>query len=126
MNNIHGARINMDVPVRKGSGFVGQHGADFLKFNDIWSQVVDLRAGPDGSIYMIDWYDKNQCHLNTIESHDRSNGRIYKVSYGDRKIAKVDLQRLSDEDLVTQLIVPNSWYSRNVQRILQERAQIND
>ena len=32
MNNIHGARINMDVPVRKGSGFVGQQGAIVLLF----------------------------------------------------------------------------------------------
>jgi putative membrane-bound dehydrogenase-like protein len=122
MNNIHGARINMDIPERKGSGFVGKHGADFLKFNDKWSQVVDLRAGPDGSIYMIDWYDKNQCHLNTIESHDRSNGRIYKVSYGDKKAEKVDLQKLSDEELVKLLASKNAWQARHAQRVLQERA----
>ncbi len=121
MNNIHGARINMDVPVRKGSGFVGQHGADFLKFNDLWSQVVDLRAGPDGSIYMIDWYDKNQCHLNAMEAHDRSNGRIYKVSYGNKKAEKVDLQKLSDGELVKLLASKNAWHARHAQRILQER-----
>jgi len=122
MNNIHGARINMDVPVRKGSGFVGQHGADFLKFNDPWSQVVDLRAGPDGSIYMIDWYDKNQCHLNAIEAHDRSNGRIYKVNYGDKKAEKVDLAKLTDRELVSELRSKNSWRAQHAQRILQERA----
>jgi putative membrane-bound dehydrogenase-like protein len=122
MNNIHGARINMDTPERAGSGFVGKHGADFLKFNDIWSQVVDLRAGPDGSIYMIDWYDKNQCHLNTIESHDRSNGRIYKVCYGEKKSEKVDLQKLSDEELVKLLASKNAWHARHAQRALQERS----
>ncbi len=121
MNNIHGARINMDIPERKGSGFVGKHGADFIKFNDKWSQVIDLRSGPDGSVYMIDWYDKNQCHLNTIESHDRSNGRIYKVSYGDAK-RKVDLTKATDEQLVACLKLQNSWHARHAQRILQERA----
>lgn len=120
MNNIHGARINMDIPERKGSGFAGKHGADFLKFNDKWSQVVDLRGGPDGSIYMIDWYDKNQCHLNTIESHDRSNGRIYKVSYGDAKW-KVDLTKATDEVLVSYLKLKNNWMAQHAQRILQER-----
>jgi putative membrane-bound dehydrogenase-like protein len=125
MNNIHGARINMDVPVRKGSGFVGQHGADFLKFNDVWSQVVDLRAGPDGSIYMIDWYDKNQCHLNAIEAHDRSNGRIYKISYGDKQAEKVDLQKMSDEELVKLLASKNGWHAQHAQRILQERYFVN-
>jgi putative heme-binding domain-containing protein len=32
-------------------------------------------------MYMIDWYDKNQCHRVEPEAHDRSNGRIFKVSY---------------------------------------------
>ncbi|HTD67714.1 MAG TPA: PVC-type heme-binding CxxCH protein, partial [Candidatus Limnocylindria bacterium] len=126
MNNIHGARINMDIPERKGSGFVGKHGADFLKFNDKWSQVVDLRAGPDGSIYMIDWYDKNQCHLNTPESHDRSNGRIYKVSYGDRKAEKVDLATLNDGALMMLMVSKNAWQARHAQRILQERGAKGD
>ncbi|HEY0548605.1 MAG TPA: PVC-type heme-binding CxxCH protein [Verrucomicrobiae bacterium] len=128
MNNIHGARINMDIPERAGSGFVGRHGADFLKFNDKWSQVVDLRAGPDGSIYMIDWYDKNQCHLNTIESHDRSNGRIYNISYNDGgpkskgfRSTGVDLQKWNDEDLVKLLGNKDAWHARHAQRILQER-----
>ena len=29
---------------------------------------------------MIDWYDKNQCHHNDVNGHDRTNGRIFKVS----------------------------------------------
>jgi putative membrane-bound dehydrogenase-like protein len=122
MNNIHGARINMDIPERKGSGFVGKHGADFLKFNDKWSQVVDLRAGPDGSIYMIDWYDKNQCHLNTIESHDRSNGRIYNVRYGNTNVRFGNVLGMSDETLVQAQMHLNDWHARHGRRVLQERA----
>lgn len=121
MNNIHGQRINMDSPERKGSGFVGRHGADFLNFNDKWSQVVDLRSGADGSVFMIDWYDKNQCHLNTIESHDRSNGRIFKIAYGNKKSRPEDLQKLENDDLVKLLASKNSWHARHAQRILQER-----
>ena len=48
MNNIHGARINMDVLDPKGSGYVGKHGADFLLFNDVWSQIVNLQYDQDG------------------------------------------------------------------------------
>jgi hypothetical protein len=122
MNNIHGQRINMDLVERKGSGFVGKHGADFVNFNDKWSQVIDLRTGPDGSIFLIDWYDKNQCHHNDVNGHDRANGRIFKVSYGETKPVKVDLQKLSDEELVKLLASRNSWHARHAQRILQERA----
>ena len=60
MNNIHGARLNRDTLKPQGSGFVGSHAPDFLFANDRWSQVVSLKYGPDGSMFMIDWYDKNQ------------------------------------------------------------------
>jgi putative membrane-bound dehydrogenase-like protein len=125
MNNIHGQRINMDIPEHKGSGFMGKHGTDFINFNDKWSQVIDLRTGPDGSVFMIDWYDKNQCHLNTPESHDRSNGRIFKISYGNKKTSPIDLQKLKDDELVKLLASKNSWHARHAQRILQERHFVN-
>ena len=125
MNNIHGARINMDIPERAGSGFVGKHGADFINFNDRWSQILNLLTGPDGSVFMIDWYDKNQCHHGNAAGHDRSNGRIFKVSFGEAKAVKVDLQKLSDEDLVKLLPSKNSWHARHAQRILQERHFVN-
>ena len=122
MNNIHGQRINMDIPEHKGSGFVGKHGTDFINFNDKWSQVIDLRTGPDGSVFMIDWYDKNQCHLNTPESHDRSNGRIFKISYGESASKSVDVAKLNDSELLTAQLHPNNWHARHARRVLQERA----
>ena len=123
MNNIHGARINMDIPERAGSGFVAHHGADFINFNDKWSQILNLRSGPDGAVYLIDWYDKNECHHNDVNGHDRSNGRIFKVSYGETKFEKVDLQKKSDEDLIQLAIDRNDWSGRHARRILQERSQ---
>jgi len=122
MNNIHGQRINQDEPVRKGSGFVGKHNPDFLFFNDRWSQVLNLMYDHDGSVYMIDWYDKNQCHHNNEAGHDRSNGRIFKVAYNQQKVSKVDLQTASDIELVSNLKHKNEWYARHSKRILQERG----
>ncbi len=122
MNNIHGQRINMDVPERKGSGFVGKHGADFANFNDKWSQIIDLRTGPDGSVFMIDWYDKNQCHHNDMNGHDRSNGRIFKIVYGDTKWTPVDLAKLNDKELVAWQMSSNDWVARHARRLLQERG----
>src|SRR5215471_9845439 len=100
MNNIHGACINMDVPERQGSGFVGHHAPNFIEFNDVWSQIINLEEGPDGAVYMIDWYDKNQCHHNDPNGHDRTNGRIFKIAYGETKWAPVDLQKKSDDELI--------------------------
>jgi putative membrane-bound dehydrogenase-like protein len=122
IGNIHGQRINTDVPERKGSGYVGRHAPDFINFNDKWSQVLNLLSGPDGGVFMIDWYDKNQCHHNDVNGHDRSNGRIFKVTHGDTKFAKVDLQKLNDSELIGLLTHANSWHHRHAARILQERA----
>ena len=100
MNNIHGARLNRDMLKPSGSGFVGSHAPDFLLANDSWSQIVNLEYGPDGGVFMIDWYDKNQCHHNDVNVHDRTNGRIFKVSYGEAKKGPRDLAKLSDQELV--------------------------
>ena len=123
MNNIHGACINMDVPERQGSGFVGHHAPNFIDFNDQWSQVLNLLYDQNGSVYMIDWYDKNQCHHNNPEGHDRTNGRLFKIVYGDTKWTPVNLERLSDEELVKLVPSKNEWMSRHARRILQERFE---
>jgi putative membrane-bound dehydrogenase-like protein len=74
---VHGA----DDPRSPTTGFVASHGPDFILTNDLWSQIINLQYGPDGNVYMIDWYDKNQCHRVERDAHDRANGRIFKVSY---------------------------------------------
>lgn len=122
MNNIHGQRINMDIPIRQGSGYIGKHGVDFLNFNDRWSQVLNLLYDQDGSVFMIDWYDKNQCHHNNTDGHDRANGRIFKVVYNQAKVTRLDLHLKSDLELVELQLHPNDWYVRQSRRILQERG----
>jgi len=122
MNNIHGQRINMDIPRREGSGYVASHGPDFINFNDRWSQILNLLSDQDGSVYMIDWYDKNQCHHNNVDGHDRSNGRIFKIVYNNQKTTRVDLQSKSDEELVQLQLHKNEWYVRHARRISQERG----
>jgi putative membrane-bound dehydrogenase-like protein len=122
MNNIHGARINEDTLERQGSGFVGHHAPDFILFNDSWSQIVNLQYDQDGSVYMIDWYDKNQCHNNNPDVHDRTNGRIFKFTYGDTRTTQVDLQKKSDAELVGLLLNQHEWLGRHARRVLEERA----
>jgi putative membrane-bound dehydrogenase-like protein len=123
MGNIHGRRLNVDIPVPKGSGYVAKHGKDFLLANDAWARFINLRYGPDGNVYLIDWYDKQACHRKEPEIWDRTNGRVFKVSYkGAKPVAGVDLRKATDEELVTYQLHENDWYVRHARRILQERA----
>ena len=122
MNNIHGARTNMDRLERSGSGYAATHGPDFLKANDSWSQMINFRYGPDGSVHVIDWYDKNQCHSSNPEVHDQTLGRIFKISHTGDTWVQVDLAKLSSEELVQMQLHRNDWYVRHARRILQERG----
>ncbi len=122
MGNIHGQRLNVDIPERLGSGFVGKHGKDFLNFNDTWSQTLNQTYDQDGSVYIIDWYDKNQCHHGREDGHDRSNGRVYKIVYNNQKVTKTDLAKKSDDDLAKLVASKNEFLSRHSRRLLQERG----
>src|SRR5262245_21670551 len=127
MGNVHGKRINMDMLRPNGSGYTASHGKDFLLANDMWAMFINLKYGPDGNVYLIDWYDKQACHRNEPEIWDRTNGRIYKVSYrGTKPLAAVDLQMCTDEELVTYQSHANEWYVRHARRILQERRDTTD
>ena len=50
-----------------GRGLFGRaRGLTFLLTGDIASQILNLRYGPDGNVYVIDWYDTNACHHGTM------------------------------------------------------------
>jgi putative heme-binding domain-containing protein len=122
MANIHGNRFNNDRLVPTGSGYVGTHAPDPILMNDRWSRLINLKYGPDGSVYAIDWYDKQACHMQNPEIWDRTNGRIYKFIYKDQPAVKVDLASKSDEELADLMLSKNDWYVRHARRLLQERA----
>ncbi|MEX0646387.1 MAG: PVC-type heme-binding CxxCH protein [Balneolaceae bacterium] len=126
MNNIHGYRVNVDHLERKGSGYVGIHGDDFLLTNDAWSQWLNFRYGPDGSVFVIDWYDKNQCHSPNPDVHDKTLGRIFKISHEQDKWVQVDLSEYSNEELVELQLHENDWYVRQARLLLQERGPDED
>jgi putative membrane-bound dehydrogenase-like protein len=122
MNNIHGQRLNQDLLARQGSGYSGNRAPDFCLARDRWSQILNIQCGPDGSAYMIDWYDANACHHRETNGHDRTNGRIFRIAYNDAKPVKVDLRKLSDDQLVELQLNSNDWYVRHARRLLQERG----
>jgi len=119
-HNILGNRVNRDVLEPAGSGYIGRHAPDFMKANDGWFRGLRLEIGPDGSIFNSDWYDPLACHQQ--QPHDRTNGRIYKISYGEPKHVHVDLATLPSEELVQYQLSPNEWFVRRARLILQERG----
>jgi putative membrane-bound dehydrogenase-like protein len=122
MGNLHGHRLNVDVIRPKGSGYEADRNPDFLLTNDRWSIPVALKSGPDGNVYLLDWYDKQICHRTEPEVWDRTNGRIYKISHTDAKpVTGIDLSKATDAELVNYQFHDNDWYARTARRLLQQR-----
>lgn len=119
--NLHGRRVNQEILVRHGSGYVGRHAPDFCRFPDAWFRGIELLYGPDGGVYIADWSDTGECHED--DGVDRNSGRIYKIVYGRPRQPTIgDVSRLSDDELVNLLGHRNDWYARQALRNLQERA----
>ena len=100
------------------------HGPDFLLANDAWSQIINLRYGPDGNVYLIDWYDKQPCHrTQSRRSTGPHHGRIFKISHDERSTGPGRSEEAErSEELVELQLTRNDWYVRHARRILQERG----
>lgn len=124
MANVHGNRINNDILLRRGSGYVASHGADVLFANDRWFRAINMKYGPDGSVYMIDWYDKNACHRADKEIWDRSNGRVYRVSFGATDSQGWSLEHATMQELAQTHRSTNENHVRTARRLMQERTYL--
>jgi putative membrane-bound dehydrogenase-like protein len=122
-HNLHGHQINHQINKRLGSGFdTVDAGRDQFFCSDPKYVAVDLQYGPDGAVYVIDWYDQQHCHNPDTERWDRSNGRIYRIQYdATYRPRKVDLAAKSSLELVELLSHKNEWFARTAQRLLNER-----
>jgi putative membrane-bound dehydrogenase-like protein len=123
MCNTHGRRLNVNRLERAGSGFVGKREPDFMLVKTPWFRGVDIKAGPDGAMYVADWSDNGECH-----DHDgihRTSGRIYRITYGT-PIPFQPKQPLAEQDsaaLLALVQAEDAWHARHALRILQERQQ---
>jgi putative membrane-bound dehydrogenase-like protein len=125
MGNIHGGCINVDKLQRDGSTYFATGEPDFLAANDAWFMPVAQKTGPDGCLYILDWYDRYHCYQDANRDSpgiDRLKGRLYRVRYKDTPRAKqFDLAKESDEELAERLAGNNGFFRDISQRLLVER-----
>jgi len=136
MGNIHDSAVHQDRLAPNGSSFTATFVRDFVRANDGWFRPVSSQTGPDGALWIMDWYDKYPCYQNANadpEGVDRAHGRIWRVVYTGNKPgapvparpANLDLAKLSSSELVQLLSHPNVWHRRTAQRLLSERRDSN-
>jgi putative membrane-bound dehydrogenase-like protein len=125
MGNIHGNCINADELTRSGSTYFARPRPDFLSANDAWFMPVAQKVGPDGFLYVLDWYDRYHCYQDAQRDPggiDRLTGRLYRVRYGEVPLAgEIDLGAEGAERLIERLGHANVYFRETAQRILGER-----
>ncbi|MCE9606624.1 MAG: dehydrogenase [Planctomycetia bacterium] len=125
MGNIHGGCLNVDRIERNGATYRGNKDEDFLTANDAWFMPVVQKTGPDGCLYVLDWYDRYHCYQDANRDPkgiDRLKGRLYRVRYQNSPRApKFDLAKETDDQLIARLHSPNVFFRDIAQRLLWER-----
>ncbi|MBI1249082.1 c-type cytochrome [bacterium] len=126
MGNIHGGCVNVDTLERDGSTYFAKPRPDFITGNDVWHMPVDQKTGPDGCLYILDWYDRYHCYQDARARPadvDRLKGRLYRVRYENTPRAEpFDLASETDDQLIARLASPNRFYRDLAQRVLAERG----
>ncbi|MGI8638060.1 MAG: PVC-type heme-binding CxxCH protein, partial [Segetibacter sp.] len=108
---------------------------EFLASTDSWFRPVNMYIGPDGALYIVDYYRQIIEHPEwmgeeVVKSGKLYNGsdkgRIYRITPVKAKPATwtkgLSLGKASDEQLVAQLSNSNIWWRLNAQRLLVDHA----
>jgi putative heme-binding domain-containing protein len=90
--------------------------ADFLTSEDRWFRPIASHFGPDGALYIVDWYNRIISHNEVPREHpdrDRTRGRIWRVRHRDQpRATPPDLTRLADADVLALIGGDNARLSR--------------
>jgi putative heme-binding domain-containing protein len=82
--NVMTSRINCNAIERKGATVSARELPDFITSDDPWFRPVDIQLGPDGAMYVADFYNKIIGHYEVPLEHpgrDRESGRIWRIVY---------------------------------------------
>jgi len=108
-------RVNRDRLEPHGSTYQAIEQPDFVSCDDPWFRPVDLKLGPDGALYILDFYNCIIGHYEVPLAHprrDRHRGRIWRVSY------------VGEEGQATTMRMPN-LAEQSVEQLLTLLANAN-
>jgi putative membrane-bound dehydrogenase-like protein len=120
-----------------GATYTARYGWNLVASDDEWAAPIDAQVGPDGHVWVLDWYNFIVQHNPTpagfqtgkgaayeTDLRDKTRGRVYRLVYTKAKPeARVDLKDAPPEKLVETLKHPNLGWRLHAQRLLIDRGQ---
>jgi len=98
---------------------------DFLLSGDKWFRPIAAHFGPDGCLYVVDWYNKIISHNEVPRSHpdrDKTRGRIWRIRHHSQQhTTPPNLTKLPSDEVATYLGGPNALLSRLAWHELSDR-----
>ncbi|AMV39818.1 PVC-type heme-binding CxxCH protein [Planctomyces sp. SH-PL62] len=125
-NDFRGNRVCRFVISDDGAGFASREQSELIKTTHVSFRPIDVLMGPDGAIYIADWYNPIIQHGEVDfrdPRRDHTRGRIWRVTAKDRPL--VERPRLVDADvphLLEALKAPEEYTRRQSKRVLKERG----
>lgn len=121
---------------RNGSAFTSRNDFSMLASDDEWTSPITAEVGPDGSLWMIDWYNYIIQHNpiprgfvqgkgNAYETplRDKEHGRVYRIRHEDAKAYEpIYLHNATPTRLVQTLSNDNMFWRLTAQRLLVDRG----
>lgn len=125
-NDFRANRINSFKLEEQGSGYASKQMEDLMWTDDIAFRPVDINVGPDGAIYVADWYNPIIQHGEVDffdPRRDQEHGRIWKITAKNRPLVKVPkLNKAPVAELLEALKVPEELTRTNAKQVLKERG----
>jgi putative membrane-bound dehydrogenase-like protein len=123
--------------IPRGSDFVAHNAKNFLASDDEWTAPICAEVGPDGALWVIDWYNYIVQHNPTPQGfktgkggaydtplRDKTHGRIYRISYKEGHPSKMfDLSKANSDQLIEALKSDNMMWRMAAQRLIVDGAK---
>lgn len=138
-----GGVVHTAILEKEGAGFVEKNGGNLMASADEWVSPVEARVGPDGAVWVADWYNfivqhnptptperggyeaetgEGNAYVNPLR--DRQHGRIWRiVSKEAEPYEPMTLSMDDPEGLVEALSSDNMFWRLTAQRLLVERGE---
>jgi len=121
---------------RRGADVMAHNARNFAASDDEWTAPIYGEIGPDGALWLVDWYNYIVQHNPTPRGfragkgaayetplRDKAHGRIYRVAYKEAKPSgKIDLSKATPQQLVAALKNGNLLWRMHAQRLLVDRG----